>query len=181
MVSRDRDEVVKILAEEKKKLEEEIQRLEEEIKKKRVLAEALEKILGEISFVPAKEYVEERAVERERYSEEELKSRKGEKLAVLYIGSSTVKIKPVIGAFDENIPPLRSFLIKRFFEGVRRKDIESGKHEDEAFSYEVVKDKEGNVSEIVLRNVNVKDPRLMREIKNSVKWTLERILERISS
>ncbi len=171
-----KEEIVKIIAEEKKKLEDEIRRLEEELARKKVLAEALGKLLGEISFVPARELVEERP---SREVHEELRGKKGDKLADLYIGENSIRIVPVVGKFDEGIPPLRSFLVKRVFEEMRRRDLERGKSEDEAFSYTIINDEEGMVKEIVLRNVDVSDEKTMRNIRNSVKWTLERILERI--
>jgi len=170
---------IKIIAEEKKKLEEEIRKLEEELERKRVLAEALGRLLGEISFIPAKELVEEKPAVREVH--EELFGKRGDKLADLYIGESTLRIVPVVGKFDEGIPPLRSFLIKRVFEEMKKKDLERGKSEEEAFNYTVVKDEEGMVKEIILKNVEIKDEKIMRNIRNSVKWTLERILDRIKA
>jgi hypothetical protein len=60
---------------------------------------------------------------------------------------------------------------------MRHKDIESGKKEGEALFYEIIKDANNNVKELIIRNVDTNNESVMRGLRNSIKWTLERIKE----
>lgn len=90
----------------------------------------------------------------------------GEEIGKIYVSEKMLKVVPKI-KFNEEIPPFKSFLITRILEG---------KH----IQYQIVKDKENNVDMIVI-NIDTNDKKTVDEITKSVKWTLERIKERIDA
>jgi hypothetical protein len=81
--------------------------------------------------------------------------------------------------FKEDSAPFKNFLVKKVFEGKRSSDIESGKSPEESFDYEIFKDTEGNITSIILKNVNIHDQQEVRNLTNSIKWTIKRIKEKI--
>lgn len=181
---------MKILADMKKELEKRIDELQKELDRTKLLLSLIDKALGEQSFIPASELqkqVTPQAPTAEAVTvapqpsekEEVIVSKTGSELAKIYIGENTIRVVPSL-EFDDGIPPFKSFLISRVLDGMKSKDIESGKKESEALSYEVIKDEANNVKEIIIRNVDVNNERIMRELRNSIKWTLERIKERKS-
>lgn len=63
--------------------------------------------------------------------------------------------------------------------GKKTTDIESGKKVEEAFDYEIIKDNEGNVTQIILKNINIEDQSSIKNLTNSIKWTMKRIREKL--
>ncbi|MGB9728747.1 MAG: hypothetical protein ACP5GU_05460 [Thermoprotei archaeon] len=184
-------ESIKILADMKKELEKRVEELQKELERTKLLLSLIDKALGEQSFVPASE-LQKQAPQPQAPSaevvvppplpiekEEVITSKTGIELGKMYIGETTIRIVPGL-EFDEGMPPFKSFLIGRVLEGMKSKDMDSGKSESEALSYEVVKDESNNVKELIIKNVDINNERIMRELRNSIKWTLERIKERKS-
>jgi len=182
-------ENVKILADMKKELEKRVDELQKELDRTKLLLSLIDKALSEQSFIPASELqkqvtpqapVVEAVAPQPSEKEETILSKDGSELAKMYVGENTVRVVPGL-KFDDGIPPFKSFLISRVLDGMKSKDIESGKKESEALFYEVIKDEVNNVKELIIRNVDTNNERVMRELRNSIKWTLERIKERKSA
>ncbi len=172
----------------KKELEKRVEELQKELDRTKLLLTLIDKALGEQSFIPASELqkqvtqapMAEPVTPQPTEKEEIIMSKTGSELAKIYIGETTLRVVPSL-EFDDGIPPFKSFLISRVLDGMKTKDIESGKSENEALSYEIIKDeKSNNVKELIIKNVDTNNERVMRELRNSIKWTLERIKERKS-
>lgn len=109
-----------------------------------------------------------------------LRSQGGQLLANMYVAESDVEVVPASGmVFTVSTPPFQSFLIGRILESMRlrdQEDVRSGTlAPDQALEYEVVA--EGDViRKIVVRNYG--NPRRMREIMTTTRWTLEKMSEK---
>jgi hypothetical protein len=112
--------------------------------------------------------------------EEVIKAKDGTELGKILIGKNNIRVIPYL-QFDDGIPPFKSFLIARILNGMRESDISNGKKESEALSYEIIKDANNNVKELIIRNVDTNNERVMRELRNGISWTLKRIQERLSA
>ncbi|MEM2320118.1 MAG: hypothetical protein QXQ63_05195 [Candidatus Bathyarchaeia archaeon] len=104
----------------------------------------------------------------------------GETLAKIYVGEKFLKV--VLDKsknFNVNTPPFNQFLIERVLAKMQEKDSElakAGKMKlEEIFSYNIVR--EGDfVREIHVRNF---DAERLRELKSSIRWTLEKMYEKM--
>ena len=81
--------------------------------------------------------------------------------------------------FDINIPPFTSFFVERVLAKMLEKDkedVDKGTLDpDKIVSYEIKQD--GNMlREIAIRNLR---PERSRELKSSIRWTLEKMFERM--
>ncbi|MCW4021935.1 MAG: hypothetical protein NWF02_02080 [Candidatus Bathyarchaeota archaeon] len=82
--------------------------------------------------------------------------------------------------FDINTPPFTSFFVERVLAKMHEKDkedISSGKLDpDKVLSFDIKQD--GNImKEIMIKNLR---PERSREIKSSIRWTLEKMYERMN-
>ena len=83
--------------------------------------------------------------------------------------------------FRDNIPPFRQFLIERVLLKMQEKDREAARRgeitPDKILSYSIVK--EGDIiREIIIRNVSEER---IRDLKSSIRWTLEKMYEKMVS
>ena len=96
-----------------------------------------------------------------------------------YIGKNEMKVIPLVD-LDVNTPPFRAFLINRILERLKRRDKEAVEKglilPDQAFDYEI-DEENGVIREI--RLINVSDERRKIELKSAIKWTLEKMYERV--
>lgn len=109
-----------------------------------------------------------------------IKSKMGEDLAVMYVGQSSVRIVPRRDlGFSPKTPPFQSFFVDRVLGEMRRKDemaVDSGaKDPSLMIDHEVRLDGE-SIREIMIRNID--EEARLREIRSSIRWTLERMLEK---
>jgi hypothetical protein len=108
-----------------------------------------------------------------------LKTVTGDLLANLYTGKD--KLRVILAdnkRFNANTPPFRQFLVERVFVKMQDKDrqaVASGELEpDKMFSFKIFQD--GDIlKEIQVENIS--EDRL-RELKSSVRWTLEKMYEK---
>jgi hypothetical protein len=111
-----------------------------------------------------------------------LKTVTGELLATLHVGEDSLRVVPAEDKnFDVNTPPFTPFLVERVFAKMQEKDNELARTEqissEKIFSYSIVRD--GDViREITVRNV---DQDRLRELKSSIRWTLEKMYEKMKS
>ncbi len=103
----------------------------------------------------------------------------GEPLADLYIGADFLRVVMAKDKeFNVNTPPFTHFLIDRILSKMRDKDlkaVEMGELEPERIlSFEIIRD--GDIlKELIVRNVSEER---VRELKSSIRWTLERMYEK---
>jgi hypothetical protein len=109
-----------------------------------------------------------------------LKTVTGDLLAQLYVEKDSMQVAFAEDKnFDVNTPPFTSFLVERVLAKMQEKDKEAAdKGEiapDDIMSYDIKRD--GNiVREIGIQKIK---PGRSRELKSSIRWTLEKMYERM--
>jgi len=111
-----------------------------------------------------------------------IKTATGELLANLYMDEDSMRL--VLSQdkqFTVDIPPFTAFLVERVLAKMQEKDRESaGVGEippDRILSYEIIKD--GDViRELTIKNIGSDRA---RELKSTIRWTLEKMYEKLSS
>jgi hypothetical protein len=109
-----------------------------------------------------------------------LKTVTGDLLAQIYTEKDLIQIILAEDKnFDANTPPFKSFFVERVLTKMQEKDREDaskGKLDPEkTLSYDIKQD--GNtLKEIAIRNLRSER---LRELKSSIRWTLEKMYERM--
>jgi len=179
----------------KKKLEKKVEGLESELNEQRLMLETVNSILLEKGFkraeiTKASEMLEVSPVKEapvqlppQPSAKDEkvilLKTVTGESLATLYIDQDSLRI--VLSEdknFNINTPPFAQFLVERVLAKMQEKDSELARAgqltTDKIFSYNIVQ--EGDIiHEMVIKNF---DANRLRELKSSIRWTLEKMYEK---
>ncbi|MDI6691220.1 MAG: hypothetical protein QME50_05045 [Candidatus Bathyarchaeota archaeon] len=195
-MSQDAEKIKRLVAF-KKKLEKRVEDLESELKELQTMLEAVNSILLEKGFKraeipkapaevealhPKEEVPTEKAPPMEYESVTPLKAMDGEPLANLYTSGDMVRVVPAEGkSFNLNTPPFTPFLVERVFAKMQEKDNELSRTgqlaPDKVFSYNLVR--EGDIlREIIIEHV---DQDRLRELKSSIRWTLEKMYEKMKS
>jgi hypothetical protein len=195
-------EKLKALVNLKKKLEKRIEELDAELKEVSATLEAVNSVLLEKGFKrgdlkEAKAPKEEVPIEVEVTVEEEvpatpraaepesvipLKTMDDEPLAIIYVDKEALHVLPDESKhFNVNTPPFQAFLVERVLAKMQTKDSELMRTgqltPDKMFAYNITR--EGDlIREIVIRNV---DEDRLRELKSSIRWTLEKMYEKTKS
>ena len=195
-------EKIKALVNLKKKLEKRIEELDVELKEVSATLEAVNYVLLEKGFKrgdlkEAKAPKEEVPIEVEVAVEEEvpaipraaepesvipLKTMEDEPLAIIYVDKEALHVLPDESKyFNVNTPPFQAFLVERVLAKMQTKDSELVRKgqltPDKMFAYKITR--EGDlIREIVIRNV---DEDRLRELKSSIRWTLEKMYEKTKS
>ena len=195
-------EKLKALVNFKKRLEKRIEKLEAELKEATATREAVNSILLEKGFkrgdikemkAPKEEAppeahvtVKEEAPTTPRAAEPEsvipLKTMDDEPLAIIYVDKEALHVLPDESKnFSVDTAPFQPFLVERVLVKMQEKDSELVRVgqlvADKMFAYNVVR--EGDlIREIVIRNV---DKDRLRELRSSIRWTLEKMYEKTKS
>ena len=191
-------EKLKRLVSFKQKLEKRVEELELELKELQATLEAINSILiekgfkraeitkppAEIEALPPKEEVtvEPSPQPSTEYESIPLRAVTGELLATLYVSEDSLRVVPAEGKnFTINTPPFTPFLVERVFAKMQEKDAELARSgqiaAEKVFSYNIVR--EGDViREITIKHV---DQDRLRELKSSIRWTLEKMYEKMKS
>ena len=186
------EQETKILADLKKELEEKIAKAEKELAFLKASLKLVDEALTKISFRPASKLMEEGqkvAVETAKPTIEvpaqqeqpfPIKSKTGEDLGTFYIGKNTVRIVPR-SDLELNIktPPFQSFFLDRVIGEMRKKDemaVDAGTKDPDSIIEYAIKSDGDIIKEITIRNVD-EDSRV-RELRSSIRWTFERMLEK---
>jgi hypothetical protein len=190
-------EKMKALVAFKKKLEKRIEELDAELKDATVTLETVNAILlekgfkrGDINEVPkmpedTASSVEEKAplpAGQETESVISLKTLNEEPLAIIYVEKDSLHVLPDESkSFSVNTPPFSHFLVERILAKMQEKDNELVRMgqltPEKMFAFNIVR--EGDlIREIVIRNV---DEERLRELKSSIRWTLEKMYEKTKS
>lgn len=193
-----REDEVKRLADLKMRLEKKIRRLEAELENYRAIMEIVNSTLAEKSFkrietpikpptklpptrAPTPTPSPPRPTPPVEYKQiVPLKTSTGTMLANMYISEDAIRVVPAEGIMlNINTPPFQAFLINRVLDPMQARDRESAKTgeitPDEILSHKIMQ--EGDIiRELVIRNY--RDERRLREIKTSLRWTLEKMYEK---
>ena len=111
-----------------------------------------------------------------------LKTIDDEPLALIYVDKQTLHILPDESKkFSVNTPPFTNFLVERVLSKIQEKDKELVRMgqlaSDKMFAYNIVR--EGDlIREILIRNV---DAARLKELRSSIRWTLEKMYEKTKS
>lgn len=193
-------EKIKRLVAFKKKLEEKVEELESELKEFQAMLETVNTVLLEKGFKRAEIITEPAATEilpkEEANAEPEvsappqieseniipLKTFGDELLAILYVNENFLRVLPAADKdFNVNTPPFSHFLIEKIFVKMQEKDNELARAgqltPDKIFSYNIVR--EGDIiREITIKNF---DADRLRELRSSIRWTFEKMYEKMRS
>ncbi len=188
MAEEGKKEKIKKIAELRTRLAKRIEDMETELEGLRFLLEVIDDTLIEKGFKraeiikpaptpletvpppPAKEY--ERSIP--------LKTVAGDLLANLYVEKDSMRIVLAEDkSFDVNTPPFTSFLVERVLAKMQEKDREASSTgeitPDKILSYNIIRDGD-IIREITIRNIR---PNRSRELKSSIRWTLEKMYEKM--
>jgi hypothetical protein len=190
----DESEEVKQLAELKAKLQKKLESLREEVKTLESLISVVDSLLVSKSFrrveAPQLPQVQPTQVEigpapqvPEAATQETLtlEASDGVLLAKMYVTDrdAHVVIEPSLNLYVST-PPFQSFLVSRVLDSMKSKDmdlVKEGKlNPDRVFDYEL-KIEGDAIREIRIRNYG--DKRRLRELRTSIRWTLEKMYEKL--
>ena len=110
-----------------------------------------------------------------------IKSKNGTTLGIVVIQENILRFQPSREFnFDVEMPPFQSFFIDRVLENMRNMDQERAENSeielDEILTYEVSIDK-GLIKSIEISNF--RDERRLSEIRSSLRWTLDKMYDKI--
>jgi hypothetical protein len=173
-----KEDAVKRLVGLKSYLEERVRELEQETQQLRGFLDVVDEVVIAKSFQRAE--VAQKPAEEYRQAIP-LKTKNGVLLAVMHVGDYSTKIVPAEDIkFDTNTPPFQAFLINRVLEPMQTQDkdgVLKGEVEpDKTLSFEVVKE-DDLIKEIMIRNYG--SEKRLNEIKSSVRWTLDKMYEKV--
>jgi hypothetical protein len=186
----------------KKKLEERIDNLDSETKETQAMLDVVNSILlekgfkrGDIKKVTAipeeaapptkvSVVVEDKPAPHAAETENviPLKTVNDESLAIIYVENQTLHVLPdETKNFSVNTPPFNNFLVERVLAKMQEKDNELVRMgqlaPDKMFAYNIVREGD-SLREIVIKNV---DEERLRELKSSIRWTLDKMYEKMKS
>jgi hypothetical protein len=109
-----------------------------------------------------------------------LKTQAEEPLALMFFEKQQIHVMPDESKkFSVNTPPFSNFLVEKVFAKMQEKDKELVRlgqlSPDKMFSYNIVREGE-LIREIIIKNV---DEERLKELKSSVRWTLEKMFEKM--
>ena len=109
-----------------------------------------------------------------------LKTMNDEPLALMYFDKQIIHVMPDESKnFNVNTPPFMNFLVEKVFSKMQEKDKELVRlgqlAPNQMFSYNIVREGD-SIREIIIKNVD--DDRL-KELKSSIRWTFEKMFEKM--
>ncbi len=183
-------EKVKKIAEFRTLLEKRIQEMKTELEGMQALLEFVNATLLEKGFkkaeikkpvsTPIMPEVPPPAMEHEESIP--LKTVAGDLLANLHVAKDSMRVVPAEDKeFNINTPPFMSFLVERVLVKMQEKDREAaGTGEiapDRIISYNIARDGD-TIREITIRNI---ESDRLRELKSTIRWTLEKMYEKMKT
>jgi len=184
------EEVIRKLSELRSHLDKKVQETEEELERLRVLMRIVDETVASRSFKRAEipprrvQPAEAKAAPSRQIPPPRegipIKTSSGVLLAELYVEDNIARVVPAEGIrLEVSTQPFQAFLLSKVMDPMQDRDREMVTSDtlssDKAFSYEVVT--EGSaIKEIVIRNF--RDEKRLREIQNSVRWTLDKMYEK---
>ena len=109
-----------------------------------------------------------------------LKTMNEEPLAIMYFDKQILHVMPDESKdFNVNTPPFSNFLVEKVFSKMQEKDKELVRlgqlTPDRMFSYNILREGD-KIREINIKNV---DEDRLKELKSSIRWTLEKMFEKM--
>jgi len=198
-LSEDAERIKRLIAF-KKKLENEIEKMGSDLKDSEAMLETINSILLEKGFkhpeatesptmtgaVLPRKSVNEGPPSLQSHVEFEsatpLKTMTGELLANLYVSEDSVRVVLAQDKdFDINAPPFMHFFVERVLLKMQERDnelVRAGQlSPDKIFYYNIVR--EGDILREIM--INNSDSDRLRELKSSIRWTLEKMYEKMKS
>ncbi len=185
----------------KKRLEDQLEKLAAETKEVQATLDTVNQMLLEKGFkrgdikeipetpqlsqeviLPKQESEPSKAAPAEPESVIPLKTMTDEPLALIYFDRQSIHVLPDESKnFSVNTPPFGNFLIEKVFSKMQEKDKELVRlgqlKSEKMFTYTLVKEGE-LIREIVIKNV---DDERLKELKSSIRWTFEKMYEKVKS
>jgi hypothetical protein len=120
------------------------------------------------------------ALTHDRDSVFPLKTMNDESLALICFDKEAMHVMPDESKhFNAKTPPFQNFLVEKVLAKMKEKDAELVRtnqlEANNAFIYEIIKE-EDLIREIVIYNV---DDERLKELKSSIRWTLEKMYEKM--
>jgi len=189
---------IKRLVEFKKKLEDKIENLNTELKDSQAMLETLDTLLLEKSFkrpqiseeptrspTPTTETTSETQPTQENEELDNitpLQASTGELLAHIHVTESTLRaVLAEDKNFNYNTPPFTHFLIERILLKMQERDNELARNgqlpPDKILCYTIIREGD-TIREIDIKNT---DPERTKELKSSIRWTLEKMYEKMKT
>lgn len=110
-----------------------------------------------------------------------ISSRMGEELAKMFVYDDKIVIR-FSRTFHLATQPFQAFFVRKVLEGFKRKDedlvAQGVKMPGETFDYQIIEEN-GILKQVIIKNYGSKDN--ITEIKNTLRWTLNKMLQRESS
>jgi len=185
------EEKLKKMAELKARLEKRVEEMKTELEELRVLLEYIDSLLLEKGFrraeivkpapVSAPPEVAPPPLVVEYEKAIPLKTVTGDLLANLYVTEDSMRVVLAEDKeFSINTPPFTPFLVERVLTKMQERDREAASTgeitPDKILSYNIVRDGD-IVREITIRNIG---PDRLQELKSTIRWTLEKMYEKMS-
>lgn len=180
-------EKIKKMAEFRTVLEKRVKELEVELEGLKAMLEFANDTLLKKGFKKAEvtktpSVLPEAPLQVEEYEETiPLNTTEGEFLANLYIGKDSMRVMLADDKnFNVNTPPFMQFLVERVLAKMQERDRESVRTgemtSDKIISYNIMREGD-TIREITIRNASVER---IRELKSSLRWTLEKMYEKMT-
>ena len=176
-------------------MEQRILELEQEIKNLQTAIEELDKLIVNTGFrtftsadtmvniEPKRPNIDVPQPDESTETEDQLSitSKDGTTLGIMRIEDHTIIFIPSESfEFTTDIPPFQSFLIKRVLDNMRKNDQERSTDGEldpgEILEYEV-QDQDGKITSLTIKNYG--GERRLREINSSLRWTLDKMYDKI--
>jgi hypothetical protein len=109
-----------------------------------------------------------------------LKTAAGEELAIISVEQNSLHVVPAPDKdFDVSTPPFTQFLVERVLMKMQERDNEMARagqlEPDRIFSYNIVREGD-TIRELIIHNA---DEDRLRELKSSIRWTFEKMHEKM--
>ncbi|MCL2691163.1 MAG: hypothetical protein FWE56_02780 [Candidatus Bathyarchaeota archaeon] len=111
-----------------------------------------------------------------------LKTMNDESLALICFDKGVMHVLPDESKqFKANTPPFQNFLVEKVLAKMKEKDVELVNSQqleaNKAFTYDIVKE-DNSIREIIIHNV---DDERLKELKSSIRWTLEKMYDKMKN
>ena len=177
-------------------MEQRILELEQEIKNLQTAIEELDKLIVNTGFrtftsadtmvniEPKRPNIDVPQPDESTETEDQLSitSKDGTTLGIMRIEDHTIIFIPSESfEFTTDIPPFQSFLIERVLDNIRKNDQErstDGELDPEEILEYKVQDQDGKITSLTIKNYG--GERRLREINSSLRWTVDKMYEKIT-
>lgn len=178
-------------------MEQRVLELEQEVKDLQKAMEEIDKLIVNTGFrtfatadtliqtepiIPPKDFASSTSIEEEMEDMMNVTSKDGTILGTVQVEEHTIIFTPSkTFEFTMDIPPFQSFLIERVLENMRRTDQErstNGELDPKEILEYSIQDQDGKISQVSITNYG--GERRLREINSSLRWTLDKMYDKLT-